>query len=585
VFPHLALELAGHWAFGPDYRVTLEAGRLVVSSADGSRSIRAPVDAQAQLDLRWPRDLGALARISARPLLDVVFARRDLDRHRRRLPLVMAELAALFPGEADPTVRLLDYADRPDGGTDGLDDRRARAARTFLPFLRDYDAAEQDLAARVEAAAARLRPHVQGRVATVGLNATGITDQHKTPISRNQPGVTAYEVAARTILSGRAFRRLAPWAEWMVAFLAAWLVAVLTVRLATTWGVAATIGLSAAIFGADWAAAWGAAVLLPAAGPVLAVVVAFGGVSAYRQLTEESARRWATSLAKQYVSADHVEEIARHPELLRLGGERRDITVLFSDIAGFTPLSESLTPERLVALLQHYLGAMTDVIYAERGTLDKYEGDGIMAFFGAPIRMDDHGIRAVRAALGMHAALARVNQELAALGLLPAGGRLAIRVGCSTGPAMVGNFGSERRFDYTAMGDTVNLGGRLEEANRWLGSRVLVPEATRAACGEAVLFRPFGPALIRGKAEPVPLYEPLALEPAPDGLRAVAEAYRTAVEGLARGDLAAGEAAARDILARLPDDAPTKTLLARLESIRTGQAAAKEPWWNLARPK
>jgi adenylate cyclase len=184
----------------------------------------------------------------------------------------------------------------------------------------------------------------------------------------------------------------------------------------------------------------------------------------------------------------------------------------------------------------------------------------------------------------MRAALPRVNDELIHTGLLAEGTRLEIRIGCSSGPAIVGNFGSERRFDYTAMGDTVNLGGRMEEANRYLGSRILVPQATRAACGEAVLFRCFGPARIRGKAKPVVLYEPLALEPAPPDLRAVAEAFGRAVDALHAGDLDAAEAALRDLLAARPDDGPALVLKERIAAIRAGQAAIDDPW-NLARPK
>jgi adenylate cyclase len=159
-----------------------------------------------------------------------------------------------------------------------------------------------------------------------------------------------------------------------------------------------------------------------------------------------------------------------------------------------------------------------------------------------------------------------------------------MRIGLATGPAIVGNFGSEQRFNYTGMGDTMNLASRLEEANRWLSSRILVPEATAAACGGKVLFRRFGPARIRGKAMPVVVYEPLALEPAPADLRAAAEAYGRAVDALGAGDVAAAEAALGEVLAARPDDGPAPALRERIESVRAGRAAAGEPW-NLTRSK
>ncbi|MEA3368193.1 MAG: adenylate/guanylate cyclase domain-containing protein, partial [Planctomycetota bacterium] len=347
---------------------------------------------------------------------------------------------------------------------------------------------------------------------------------------------------------------------------------------------AAAVWVTAGVLAGAYVSARGAALLLPVAGPILAAVVAFAGVSGYRQLTEASSRRWITRVFEQYTSPAHVEEIIGNPDALRLGGERRQITVLFSDVADFTPLSERMAPEKLVALLQHYLGTMTAILYAERATLDKYEGDGIMAFVGAPVQVPDHALRAVRAALAMQNALPDINHNLVGMGLLEDGSGLRIRIGCSSGPANVGNFGSETRFDYTAMGDTVNLGGRLEEANRWLGTKILVPESTRRACGEAVLFREVGLARIRGKAEPVRLFEPLALEPAPDDLRSVAEVFGRAVQGLEQSAIPAAEAALADLLAAHPDDAPARALARRIRAVRDGEVQAGDPW-NLARPK
>ncbi len=612
VFPHLVLETAGTWRFGPDYRVRLEGRRLVVTSADGTESVSVPVDERAQLALRWPRSLDAMSRISAVPLLKLVKARRKLEGLERQYRAIMDRAAALFPegayaaardrlaaaegpeataaartaleqAEQDLAMALLPYA-TAEKAAEGIDTRRADAARRYLPFLGTYHENQEVLRENIRRYGEATRAHVEGRVCILGLFATGISDIHKTPIHTMQPGVTVYPAAVQTILSGVAFRSLPDWAAWLAAVGAAWAVALVTIRLPTGWGVAAVAALTVALFTGAYAAAATAAWLLPVAGPVAAVVLAFGGVAAYRQLTEASSRRWITGVFKQYVSGDHVEQIVRQPERLRLGGERREVTVLFSDIAGFTPLSESLPPERLVTLLNRYLGAMTDLVLEENATLDKYEGDGILAFFGAPVVMPDHARRAVRAALAMHDRLPELNRELTEEGLLPEGRRLAIRVGLSTGPAIVGNFGSERRFDYTVMGDTVNLGGRLEEANRWLRSHILVPEATRAACGDGIVFRPFGPARIRGKVETVGLYEPLAMEPASEETRALAEGFRESIHALAQGDAARARAVAADLRARYPEDGPLGVLLLRLEAEDVGRGPV-EVVWDLGRPK
>jgi len=627
VFPHLGVVMAGLWRFGPGYRVRLSEGRFAMLSADGRASVGVPVDAKGQLEFRWPSRYRREDNVhmSAQPILAVVHARRQLDTLRQRWRLAMEELDALFPNHqwdearraldaaeaqaaaspddpaAKETVRarrqalekaeerlvmdLIPYASATGEATAAdLEKRRADAARRLGPFISVYHEHREDRLAYLKAATAEVRSRIEGHLCIVGLNVTAGTDQHKTPISRSQPGVTVYPSVMRTILSGVAFRHLAGWQDFATAVLAALLVGILGARLPTGWGIAATVWLSTAVVAVGYAASATVAMLLPVAAPVSAIVLAFAGVSAYRQLTEASSRRWITRVFQQYTSAAHVDEILQDPEALRLGGERREITVIFSDIAGFTPLSEKMDPEQLVSLLNHYLGTMTEVLMAEQATLDKYEGDGILAFIGAPVQVYDHPLRAVRAALAMQNALPAINEDLVAMGLLPNGARLRIRVGCSSGPANVGNFGSEQRFDYTVMGDTVNLGGRLEEANRWLNTKILVPQSTRDGCGDAILFRKLGNARIRGKAQPMPLYEPLALEPADETLRAVAQAFGRAIDALEAGDVNAAETALAELLAVDPHDGPAEALKTRIQYVRAGALPPQEPW-NLARPK
>ncbi len=635
VFPHLGVEMAGLWQYGPDYRVRLDKRRFVLMSADGAESVVVPVDAKAQMSLRWPRSMKVANRdvISAGPLLDLVYDRAALRDLRERWRLVMGEIGGLLsdrtwaetraaleqaeakakaspddaalkagvtqrrPGtgpdfgealqraEERLIMALMEHAARArDGTEDTLAKDCATAVERFGPFISIYHEKQDEFVADVAKSAARLRPRVEGRLCIVGLNITAGTDQHKTPISRSQPGVTVYPSVMRTILSGVAFRHMATWQDWLIAVLVAWLVGVLGVRLPTGWGIAAAVWLSTAVVVIGYVASATVAVLPPVAGPVAAIVLAFAGVSGYRQLTEASSRRWITRVFQQYTSAAHVEEIMRDPEALRLGGERRDITVIFSDITGFTPLSERMNPEQLVSLLNRYLGAMTGLLMAEGATLDKYQGDGILAFIGAPVQVYDHALRAVRAALAMQNALPEINDDLIHMGLLTEGARLRIRIGCSSGPTSVGNFGSQQRFDYTAMGDTVNLGGRLEEANRWLNTKILVSQATRDGCDEAVLFRRLGAARIRGKARPMPLYEPLALEPAPEKAKAVAQAFGRAIDALEAGQVDAAEAAVADLVAIDPDDGPAVALGRRIQAVRAGEMRPEDPW-NLARPK
>jgi adenylate cyclase len=197
--------------------------------------------------------------------------------------------------------------------------------------------------------------------------------------------------------------------------------------------------------------------------------------------------------------------MAANPEGYTMSGRKAELTVLFSDIRGFTTISESLQPDQLAALMNEYLGAMTLVVRKHRGTLDKYIGDAIMAFWGAPVADDEHARNAVLTALEMQGELLKLNQTLTAKGW-PA---LKIGVGVNTGPMTVGDMGSPVRKAYTVMGDAVNLGSRLEGITKQYGVGIMVGEETRALLAKTFVFRELDRVRVKGKAEPVGIYEPL----------------------------------------------------------------------------
>ena len=209
----------------------------------------------------------------------------------------------------------------------------------------------------------------------------------------------------------------------------------------------------------------------------------------------------------QYMSGTVINHLLEHPEKLQLGGERRRVTLFFSDLAGFTTISERLSPETVVGLLNDYLSAMTEIILDEEGTVDKFEGDAIMAFWGAPLDQPDQAARACRAALRQQAALKELNRQFAGLNLPP----LAMRIGLNTGDAIVGNLGSVKRFDYTVIGDTVNLASRLEGVNKFYGSYIMASETTMAACAGAVEFRELDLVAVKGKEQAIRVFEVLGL--------------------------------------------------------------------------
>jgi adenylate cyclase len=222
---------------------------------------------------------------------------------------------------------------------------------------------------------------------------------------------------------------------------------------------------------------------------------------------ESKAKKQFTHLFGQYVPPELVEEMSRNPENYSMAGRRAELTVLFSDVRGFTTISERMEPEALAALMNEYLGTMTEAIRQRGGTLDKYIGDAIMAFWGAPVANPRHARDAVLSALDMLAALAQLNVRLAARGIAP----MKIGIGINTGPMTVGDMGSQIRLAYTVMGDAVNLGARLEGKTKDYGVAVMVGENTRAAVGD-VVFRELDRVQVKGKEDPVAVFEPIGLD-------------------------------------------------------------------------
>lgn len=229
-----------------------------------------------------------------------------------------------------------------------------------------------------------------------------------------------------------------------------------------------------------------------------------------RQAAERKARRSEsqererlTAAFSLYLHPKLAGLAARNPARLRLGGEKRELTVLFADLRGFTSLSESMPPELLVEVLNDYLDAMTEVIFEHDGLLDKYIGDGIMALWGAPLPSDDHAFQACHAALRMVARLEELQSTWRSRGLPP----VQMGVGINTGPMIVGNIGSQRRFTYTAVGDHVNLGSRLEELTKHYNLRILVSEYTYARVRPYFHVRQVDTVVVRGRRQPVTVYE------------------------------------------------------------------------------
>ena len=242
--------------------------------------------------------------------------------------------------------------------------------------------------------------------------------------------------------------------------------------------------------------------------PFLAVVVCYVGSTVYNYLTERKQKVLIKSMFSRYVNPTVVDELVAHPEKLRLGGERKELTVFFSDIEKFTRFSERMEPEYLVTILNEYLTAMTEIIFSASGTLDKYEGDAIVAFWGAPIPQDDHALRACRVAVEMQKVLAKMRERWQREGKP----HLNARIGINTGDMIVGNMGGVDRFDYTVIGDSVNLGARLESANKQYQTNIMISEQTYKHAEPYLIVRELDLLVVMGKTQPIRVYELLGMQ-------------------------------------------------------------------------
>jgi adenylate cyclase len=346
-----------------------------------------------------------------------------------------------------------------------------------------------------------------GKLVFVGITFASY-DKVATPLDQTADGVEMHATLAENILTSHYLRTAGNGTTYLVALalfavvVAAqhrrirrrpWLPAVIAALAIGVW-----IAIAVAVFA-------GSSLVLPIAAPaVLAAVVALVGLVA-AVTTEGAEKRQLRAAFSRYVARSVVERIVADPSLARLGGERRELTVLFSDIRGFSRLAESLPPEGLAEFLSEYLTPMTDLVLASEGTLDKYIGDAVMALWGAPAPLADHAARACTCALAMQARLAELNLAWGRLGLP----EVAIGIGINSGPMSVGNMGSKDRFDYTAIGDAVNLGARLEGLTKEYGVDILLGADTAAAIEPArgFLVRELDLVRVKGRAGAAPVFE------------------------------------------------------------------------------
>lgn len=414
------------------------------------------------------------------------------------------------------------------------------------------------------------------RIVLVGATAMGAYDLRSTPFSPVYPGVEIQATVIDNILRQNFLTR----PQWSKIYdlLAIITLGVLTgialPRMGALKGLLFATGLFILhIFIARWLFV-NSGVWLNIVYPLLVLSTNYTALTVYHYVTEERERKKIKGAFEHYVAPEVVNEIVKYPEKLNLGGERRVLTVLFTDIRGFTGISESMESHQLVELLNEYFTAMTDLILKYRGTLDKYIGDAIMAFYGAPIEQDEHGLMACYTAVDMLEELKKLQAEWS-VRKLP---KLSMRIGIHTGEMIIGNIGSKKRFNYTVMGDAVNLASRLEGLNKAYGTEILMGENTAQLVEKSFLLREIDMVRVVGKEQPVRIYELVATSGAslPGEQEKAFRSYAAGLEAYRHQFWEEALGFFKQSLVLWPEDGPSRTMAERCHIYQ--KAPPPETW-------
>lgn len=412
---------------------------------------------------------------------------------------------------------------------------------------------------------ARLMKALNRKLVMLGITATGTTDVGPCPINANTPFVHIHMTAASNILTQTFIRNLTPFDQvmvllvlWLLLAIGAWFMR----PLSFTYGMILLVFAYASVCFYSVCMHWA---LLPLVSPVLFISFSYLSVVLYHYFSEEREKKRIRSMFSTMVSSEVLTYMEEHPESFSLAGERRETTIFFSDVAGFTTISESLPPARLVELLNRYLSPMTDLVMQYRGYVDKYEGDAIMAVWGVPNPDPEHARLACWSALDQQAKLAELRPILKAEFDVD----IFVRMGLNSGEVSAGNMGSKNRFSYTVMGDAVNQAARFEPANKDYGTSIMIGETTFKLAYEFIEARLLDLIIVKGKTIPIKIFELLAKKNELDEqLQKVVALYHVGLEDMwaRRWDSAIDHFT--QALEIRPEDTPSQTMLKRVRAYR-----------------
>jgi adenylate cyclase len=420
-------------------------------------------------------------------------------------------------------------------------------------------------------------PHATFRdaIVLIGATASGLGDTFATPFSAALPGVERHATVIDSIVRQHFLHRRDVTAALDLAMILSMglLIGWLSPKCPAYWGSVAALGLAGLYVAANVLVFTQAGVWINLLFPLGAIALNQSTVTLFNYLTEARQKRQIRQAFQHYLHPAIVERVARDPQLLRLGGESRELTVLFSDIRGFSSIAEVLSPEALVRLLNEYFTLMTRIVLQRNGLLDKYLGDGIMAVYGVPLDDPDHPVQACCSALDMLGELKTLRARWVARGL-PS---LEIGIGINTANMVVGNMGSELRFDYTVMGDGVNLASRLEGANKEYGTRLIISESTWEHVHDRIATRELDIIRVQGKAQPTRIFEVLGMFPLPPDRAAMVGAFEVALRAYRAQQWEDAMHAFQQALAIVADDPPSQLYIQRCRAL---MATLPRPDWD-----
>ena len=425
---------------------------------------------------------------------------------------------------------------------------------------------------------AELREKVGGKIIFVGATAQGLKDLRATPFASIYPGVETHATFASNVLEhtfllrDQRFFFIGYALLWLLGALVAWAV----YRFHPFYAFSFTMFSVAAIQLIVHFACYNNGIVAPSILPSVCCLMLFFTGVLYRYFTEEREKKVVRAAFSRYVSNAVVEEILKDQTKLRLGGQKKELTIMFVDLVEFTRLSEHMDATFVTTLLNEYFTRMTNILLHNMGTLDKYMGDGLMCFWGAPLENPGHARLACLTALEMRSELARINREWE----VKHGIKIESRIGVHTGVVSVGNMGSDQVFSYTVMGDNVNLGSRLEGVNTVYGTSIVVSAATAAKAGGGFLFRPLDRVQVRGKEDAVDILELVA--PKPEKEPEWVHAFRTGLTHYQAGEWDDAESAFGACLSLKPGDGPSQVFIDRIHDFRI---VAPDDWvgvWKLS---